>query len=135
MRWLRRFLRRFKMDGPPQTYRFDEETVLSLHELSRDERRSEEELAEDLINYAIHQRRADNTYLAAWRSLTNREQEVAAYICLNYTNQQISVALSISPETVKTHVRNVLRKFGFQRKIDLMRALAHWDFTGWEQSR
>jgi DNA-binding CsgD family transcriptional regulator len=56
---------------------------------------------------------------------------VAALTCLGYTNRQMAARLSLSPETIKTHVRNVLFKFGLNRKTDLRQALANWDFSAW----
>ena len=47
------------------------------------------------------------------------------------TNRQIAARLSLSPETIKTHVRNVLFKFGVNSKAELRHILANWDFSGW----
>ena len=48
------------------------------------------------------------------------------------TNRQIAARLVLSPETVKTHLRSVLHKFGLRSKAELRQALAGWDFSGWE---
>jgi DNA-binding CsgD family transcriptional regulator len=64
--------------------------------------------------------------------LSPREQQVAALVCLNYSNAQIAARLNISQSTVKTHVSNALRKFGLQRRTDLRLALAEWDFSAFE---
>jgi DNA-binding CsgD family transcriptional regulator len=58
---------------------------------------------------------------------------VAALTRLNFTNRQIAARLMITPETAKTHVRNVLRKFDLHSKAELRRALADWDFSAWLQ--
>jgi DNA-binding CsgD family transcriptional regulator len=50
---------------------------------------------------------------------------------LNFTNRQIAARLQITPETVKTHVRNVLHKFDLHSKAELRRSLADWDFSAW----
>ena len=55
---------------------------------------------------------------------------VTALTCLGLTNPQIAVRLSLSPETVKTHVRNVLAKFEVNSKDELRHILANWDFKG-----
>jgi DNA-binding CsgD family transcriptional regulator len=57
---------------------------------------------------------------------------VTALTCLGYTNRQIAARLVLSPETVKTHLRNVLRKFDLPTKAELRRALADWDFGDWD---
>lgn len=38
--------------------------------------------------------------------------------------------MSISPNTVKTHMRRVLYKFHVGSKSELQLLLANWDFTG-----
>jgi hypothetical protein len=43
--------------------------------------------------------------------LTRRESEVLPLLLLGATREEIAVSLSVSPETVKLHTRNVLKKF------------------------
>jgi len=43
-------------------------------------------------------------------SLTNRETQVLRHVALGLSNKEIGQALSISIETVKEHVQNILRK-------------------------
>ncbi len=57
---------------------------------------------------------------------------MAALLCLNYTNRQVAARLGLSPETVKTHTRNLLAKFQLRTRAELRRALADWDFSAWE---
>lgn len=42
--------------------------------------------------------------------LTEREQEILRHLALGRTNREIAVLLVVSPETVKTHVSNILTK-------------------------
>jgi NarL family two-component system response regulator LiaR len=42
--------------------------------------------------------------------LTGREQEVLRQLALGHTNHEIAEALTVSDETVKTHVGNILTK-------------------------
>jgi len=44
--------------------------------------------------------------------LTNREQDVLLLMATQDTNREIAERLSVSAETVKTHVKGVLRKLG-----------------------
>ncbi len=44
--------------------------------------------------------------------LTTREQDVLRLLATGATNRQIAQELAIGNETVKTHVSNILRKFG-----------------------
>ncbi|MER5639063.1 AAA family ATPase [Kitasatospora sp. NPDC002227] len=48
--------------------------------------------------------------------LSPREEEVAALLARNATNQEIADALFLSPRTVEHHVANVLKKLGTTRK-------------------
>jgi len=114
-----------------RTFRFDEKLIASLQDMAHREQRSTEELAASLLTQAIQQRQAVDARQQDWWSLSQREQEVAALVCLNYTNRQIASLLNISPETVKSHLRNVLYKFNLHNKQELKQALEEWDFSAW----
>jgi DNA-binding CsgD family transcriptional regulator len=114
-----------------RTFHFDERLIESLQDLAQREQRSTEELAASLLVQAIQQRQAVDARQQDWWSLSPREQEVAALVCLNYTNRQIASLLSISPETVKSHIRNVLYKFNLHNKQELKQSLEEWDFNAW----
>ncbi|HZD57172.1 MAG TPA: LuxR C-terminal-related transcriptional regulator [Anaerolineales bacterium] len=115
-------------------YTFEGELIQSLKDLAEREQRPEEEVAAELLAFAIAQRDTAETYLDHWRELSPREQQVAALTCLNYTNRQIAARLQISSETVKTHVRNLLYKFNLHSKAELRQALSEWDFTAWRDA-
>ncbi len=103
----------------------------SLQSLADLEQRQADEVAADLLSHALAQQQDEAVNLKRWRTLSQREQQVAALICLNLTNRQIASHLVISTETAKTHVANVLRKFGLHSKAELRLALAEWDFSAW----
>jgi len=75
-----------------------------------------EHLASDLLQRALAQ---DTRRSHALASLTPRQQEVARLAAHGQTNRQIARILVVSPETVKTHVRNALDKFGLRSKTEL----------------
>ena len=110
----------------------DEELVESLREMAYSQRRPKEELAADLLSEALMRRQEEEDKLEYWRSLSPREQQIVALVCLNYTNRQIADRLVISPETVKTHVANMLRKYNLRRRADLHQYLDNWDFSAWD---
>jgi len=112
----------------------DEALVRSVRELAERERRPPEEVILSLLNQALQERQAAEHGWQRWQSLTRREQQVTALVCLNYTGRQMAARLVVSPETVKTHVRNVLRKFGLRTRQELRQALAGWDFSAWESA-
>jgi DNA-binding CsgD family transcriptional regulator len=48
----------------------------------------------------------------ARRTLTAREREVVRLIAAGYSNKEMARILGISPDTVKTHVKNIFSKLG-----------------------
>jgi DNA-binding CsgD family transcriptional regulator len=115
-----------------QVIHLDQPTLTELQNLAEQENRPKEAVAADLLAFALVQRGAAETKLRRWQELSPREREVTALLCLYYTNSQIAKRLSISTPTVKTHVRNILRKFGLTRRSDLRLVLAEWDFSAWD---
>ncbi len=116
-----------------RVFAFDDETVELVHELARREQRPPDEVAQGLMTSALLQHEEAGETLRLWYSLTHREQQITALICLGYTNRQIASRLAISEDTVKTHVANVQRKFGLHSKADLRLALADWDFSEFDR--
>lgn len=53
-------------------------------------------------------------------SLTPREKEVLGLLIKRHTNSEISAELSISLQTVKNHVSNILKKFGVSSRTELL---------------
>lgn len=126
-------LRRLGFLPRGESLRFDLEQPYDelLHMLADVEQRPAEDVAADLLMGALAERHRAELGLARWRMLSPREQEVAALICLNYTNKEIAARLRLSPETVKTHARNLLSKFRLRSRAQLREALSDWDFSAW----
>ena len=64
--------------------------------------------------------------------LTDREEQVLQLLVQGYTNREIAEALSVSAETIKTHVANILGKLQARDRthaavISLRLGLARWD--------
>jgi len=118
-------------DDARQMYEFDELLIQSVQELAEREQRSEDEVTSELLSVALKQRSEAETNLEIWGALSPREQQVAALASMGLTNRQIARRLVISPETVKSHMRNILRKFDLHSKLELQQALDGWDFTSW----
>ncbi len=115
----------------PRYYEISESLQVTLKTLADHEGRPEHEIIPDILAAGLTQYRSLDELWPKWESLTPREQDIAAFTCLGFTNRQISAHLSLSPETIKTHVRNVLAKFDVNSKADLRHMLAGWDFSGW----
>ena len=117
----------------PRKYGLSESMQVTLTTLSQHDGRPEEELIQDLLAAGLTSYYSSDELWQKWESLSPREQQVAGFVCLGYTNKEIAQQLSISPETVKTHVRNVLIKFNFGSRSELRLSLHDWDFSGWEE--
>lgn len=109
----------------------DSDMLNALTALADEKQRSIETIASELLSAVIAQQEEGGAYAKRWEGLSPRERQVAALICLNYTNREIARRLIISPETVKTHVRNILGKTGTRSKTALRQALENWDYQDW----
>ena len=58
-------------------------------------------------------------------ALTNREREVVVGVAKGQSHKQIAAALSISPKTVESHRRNIMRKLGLKSAAKLVRYAMH----------
>ena len=105
----------------------DEETHAMLYDMAKAEGVKPKQFALDLLTYTIHLHFHQNDErIRLWKTLTFREQEVAALACQGKSNLAIARALSISKETVKTHMSSVLKKFGVKG-----RKVLKWELDGW----
>ena len=120
-------------DRSMRTFTLDVETAGALRLLAEREHCSIDELARQLVGAALTTRTAVERSLKLWQTLSPREKDVAALICLHYTTRQAAARLGISPETVKTHVGNLLVKFHVPNRQALREALHGWDFSAWEE--
>jgi len=117
----------------PRVFDLNADLVESVYALARQEGRPAEELVSELLVAGLEQRRRDNALWQLWLSLTPREQQVTALICQGYTYRQVGLQLMISPETVKSHARNILRKFDMRRMNEVRQVLGEWDFSAWNK--
>lgn len=109
----------------------DAELLPELRAMAAQEKVPVEQLTDELLRFAVAERRAEDHYVELWHTLTPREQETAALTCLGYTNRQIANRMFITTNTVKTHVRHILNKFEINSKSRLRELLASWDFETW----
>ena len=130
---IRKLKAAWRGSSQPRSFGLDTTLQTKLVAIARQERRSTRELQADLIQAGLALRTIDNELMERWESLSPREQQVAALTCLGYTNAQISARLYISVETVKTHMRNILAKFGLHGKAEIKKALERWNFSEWEK--
>lgn len=65
----------------------------------------------------IYQWNEIEEHQATMWNITNREMEILEEVAQGYTNQEIARRLTISENTVKTHVNNIYRKFSVSCRI------------------
>ncbi len=116
----------------PRKYQISESMQITLTTLSKHDGRPEDDLIQDLLAAGLTQYYSSDELWKRWETLSPRERDVAALACLSYTNKEIGRRLNISPETVKTHLRNALIKFNMHTRSELRLSLQSWDFSGWK---
>jgi DNA-binding CsgD family transcriptional regulator len=124
----KRFRRMFK-----RNFFLDVDTLHAVKIVAAREKREPEEMASQILKDVLrgHQEQEENWTL--WETLSPREKDITALICLDYTTRQIAAKLHISPETVKTHAEKILFKFDLHSRNELRRMLKDWDFIEWER--
>ncbi len=116
-----------------RTFSADSQLNLTVTRIAREQQRSETEVLNDILRAGVNEVLQAEEYTASWNSLSPREQEVAALICLGYSGQQIAEILVISYDTVRSHSKRIYRKFGLNRK-QLQQALKDWNLREWWES-
>ncbi len=116
----------------PRYFEVSEQLQLKLTSLAQHAGRPEDQLAQELLAAGLTEYYSQDELWQRWETLTPREREVTALICLGYTNRQAAVWMSVTAATVKFHVRNVLQKFGVETRSQLKQLLREWDFSAWE---
>ena len=121
----------------PRSYRFDvsDSLQVTLSTIAKDEGRPENELIPELLNAGLTQYVSNERIWKKWETLSPREKDVAALVCLGYTNREIGARLSISSETVKDRLETALKKFNITKRTELRDLLSIWDFSEWERQQ
>ncbi|HEX7464712.1 MAG TPA: response regulator transcription factor, partial [Actinomycetota bacterium] len=71
-----------------------------------------------LLHQVAQEREARRDALALFEELTEREREILQLLAQGTRNDDIARKLFISPQTVQTHVRNLLAKLGVHSKLE-----------------
>ena len=130
-RRLRQLLEKKKGSDKPRIFLQDEEIITVVRNAAKQQGRSEEEVIADFTKAGWDQLQQESEMAERWDSLSRREQQVVALICLGHRNYQIAEILVIAPETVKTHLQNIFAKFNLRSSKELRLALKDWDFAEW----
>jgi len=124
-----------RKEGTEETRLFlqDEELIAAVKDVAKQQKRSEEEMIAEFTKVGLNQFLTQNELENRWSSLSHREQQVVALICLGHRNYEIANILSIAPETVKTHLQRIFDKFHLRSSKELRLALKDWNFRDWWQ--
>jgi DNA-binding NarL/FixJ family response regulator len=71
-----------------------------------------------LLHQVAREREARRDAMALFEALTEREREILSLLAAGMRNDDIAQKLYISPQTVQTHVRNLLGKLGVHSKLE-----------------
>ncbi len=130
-RRLRQLLEKKKGNDESRIFLQDEEIITVVRKAAKEQGRSEEAIIADLTKAGWDQIQQDAEITDRWDSLSQREQQVVALICLGHRNYQIAEILVIAPETVKTHLQNIFAKFNLRSSKELRLVLKDWNFAEW----
>lgn len=136
MSWLRRLLQYFigeeqDRTEPTRVFLQDEELIAVIRDVARQQSRAEEDVMAEFTKVGLNQYVAQSEMQNRWNSLTHREQQVVALVCLSYRNYEIAQTLGIAPETVKTHLQHIFDKLHLRGSKELRLVLRDWDFRDW----
>lgn len=135
MSWLKRFLQYFMGEqdraAPTRVFLQDEELIAVIRDVARQQSRAEEDVIAEFTKVGLNQYVAQSEMQNRWHSLTHREQQVVALVCLGNRNYEIAQTLGIAPETVKTHLQHIFDKLHLRGSKELRLALRDWDFHDW----
>ena len=130
-RRLRQLLENKKGDDESRIFLQDEEIITLVRNAAKQQGRSEAEIITDFTKAGWDQLQQATEMEERWDSLSRREQQVVALICLGHRNYQIAEILVIAPETVKTHLQNIFTKFNLRSSKELRLVLKDWNFADW----
>ena len=73
----------------------------------------------------------DRSARKPWFSLTIREREVAALVCMGYRNYEIATMLGIGYGTIQTYLQRIFDKFDLRSRKEIREALKSWPAEEW----
>jgi len=74
---------------------------------------------------------ADSAVRKQWFSLTIRERQVVALVCMGYRNYDIASMLGVEYATIQTHLQKIFLKFGLRSRKEIRAALISWSAEEW----
>ena len=71
-----------------------------------------------LLANLLRRRRAQGVAVRAVSTLTRREKEILLMLAAGASNERMAERMVISPQTVRTHVQNLLRKLDLHSRVE-----------------
>ena len=112
-----------KMKRAGLVIEFDAELSGRINNAADDLGQTPEALVTELVIRGLKDQEQWSRAAKTLADLTPRELEVARLTAAGFTNGEIATALTITPETVKSHLRNIMRKLDLHSKERLIRVL------------
>ena len=123
-----KFLRPEGSSASRRSFAWDGELLVSLERLARYRGSTPREAAAEMLARELRAVEMERRTRKKWQLLTEREQQVAALVCKQLRTNQIAARLQIAPETVRSHVHNILNKMGLPNRVALRQLLGELDF-------
>ena len=99
------------------TYECDEgEVTHAVFSITKGEKFFCNKVLEIILNKHLYNEEGDN---CAPTSLTDRENEIVCLIATGHTNKEIAEQLFLSPHTVHSHRKNIMKKLGIRSASEL----------------
>ena len=133
--WLRQLFKKKKgMDGRAFASEIDALEIVS--ELDTESGKLLEELEGNRTNEKTTSQEfeifpEDAAVRKQWFSLTIRERQVVALVCMGHRNYEIASILGVENSTIQTHLQNIFRKFDLRSRGEIRQALISWPAEEW----
>ena len=125
---LQKFFHSQRDSAVRRSFAWDGELLVSLERLARYRGSTPREAATEMLERELKAMEIERRTRKKWQALTEREQQVATLVCKQLRTNQIAARLQIAPETVRSHVHNILTKLGLPNRVALRQLLGELDF-------
>ena len=104
------------------------EVVAAINKLAEGEALIAQGEVIDLLRFAAQKRERDYGAVAALERLTPRERQVLEAVAEGLSDKEIALKLSVSHETVRTHMVNILGKLGVDSRLQALLMAVRYGF-------